>query len=234
MRIDTYAICYNEERIMTYFLRHYLQYGDVYLFDNHSTDNTVKIAQQAGAKVEYYDSGGELRDDIYIKIKNSCWKDSKADWVIVVDADEFVYCPILLDVLKDTKYTAYEPKWYEMFSQEFPTTPGQIYDEVKMGYEAWPKLNLFRPSEVKELKYEVGCHLVHPEGNVKLNYVDSPIRTLHMRHLGKQYIIDRNGIYAKRMSEINKKNGWGWHLTQTAEQISLGFDKEFTITHRVI
>ncbi len=234
MRIDTYAICYNEEKILPYFLRHYLQYGDVYLFDNLSTDHSVRIATQAGAKVETYDSGGELRDDLYIKIKNNCWKGSDADWVIVVDADEFVYCPDLLNILKDTQYTAFEPIWYEMFSQEFPTTEGQIYDEVKMGYEAWPKLNLFRPQEIKELNYEIGCHLVHPEGNINLNYADSPIKTLHMRHLGKQYIIDRNAGYAKRMSEINKKNGWGWHLTQTAEQISIGFDKEFAITRKVI
>jgi glycosyltransferase involved in cell wall biosynthesis len=234
MRVDTYAICYNEEKILPYFLRHYLQYGYVYLFDNFSTDNSVKLAQQAGAKVEAYDSGGELRDDIYIKIKNNCWKGSTADWVIVVDTDEFVYCPTLLDILKDTKFTAFEPTWFEMFSQDFPTTNGQIYDEVKMGYEAWPKLNIFRPSEVKELNYEIGCHLVHPEGNIILNYAKSPIRTLHMRHLGKQYIIDRNAGYAKRMSELNKKNGWGWHLTQTTEQICVGFDKEFAITRQVI
>jgi len=234
MRIDTYAICYNEEKILPYFLRHYLQYGDVYLFDNHSTDKSVEIAQKAGAKVAFYESGGQLRDDIYVQIKNNCWKGSKADWVIVVDADEFVYCPDLFELLNLTSFTAFEPTWYEMFSEQFPTTQGQIYDEVKMGYEAWPKLNLFRPSEIKELNYEVGCHLVHPEGNVVLNYANASIWTLHMRHLGKQYIIDRNRAYAKRMSDLNKKNGWGWHLTQTPEQISEGFDKEIKLTRQVI
>jgi hypothetical protein len=93
---------------------------------------------------------------------------------------------------------------------------------------------LFRPKEIEELNYEIGCHLVHPKGNVVLNYAKSEIVTLHMRHLGKQYIIDRNKSYADRMSEINKVNGWGWHLTQTKEQISEGFDKEFAITRQVI
>ena len=234
MKIEVYAICYNEEKLLPYFLRHYQRFADVIIYDNYSTDHSVEIAQKAGAKIIPYDSGNTLNDLIYIQIKNNCWKGSKADWVIVGDADEFVYCPHLLDILQNTEYTAFEPKWYEMFSVEFPTTEGQIYDEVKLGHEAWPKLNLFRPTEIKEMNYEVGCHLVHPEGNVKLNYADSDIRTLHMRHLGKQYIIDRNGAYARRMSEVNKQNRWGWHLAQTPEQISAGFDEEIKLTSPVI
>lgn len=234
MKIEVFAICYNEEKILPYFLRHYCQFADVYIYDNYSTDHSVEIAQKAGAKVHQYDSNDELNDAIYIQIKNNCWKGSKADWVIIVDTDEFVYSPIMLAILKNTDYTAFEPRWYEMFSQEFPVTDEQIYDVVEMGYEAWPKLNLFRPSEIKELNYEIGCHLVHPEGNVKLNYVESDIKTLHMRHLGKQYIIDRNSMYASRLSEINKKNKWGWHLAQTAEEISKGFDEEFKLTRPVV
>jgi glycosyltransferase involved in cell wall biosynthesis len=206
----------------------------VIIYDNYSTDNSVDICLNSGADVIQYDSGGELRDDIYIQIKNAVWKHSAADWVIVVDCDEFVYHPDLVSVLENSDYTAFEPRWYEMFSQEFPATDGQIYDEVNMGYEAWPKLNLWRPSEVTEINYEIGCHLCQPKGNVKLNYVESDIKTLHMRHLGKQYIIDRNGTYAKRMSEKNRENQWGWHLMQSMEQLSEGFDKEFALTKKII
>lgn len=235
MKIEVFAICYNEEKILPYFLRHYQQFADVIIYDNHSTDKSVEIIQKAGAKTVSYDSGNTLNDLRYIEIKNNCWKESKADWVIVCDSDEFVYCPdMLVSILKYTGFTAFEPTWYEMFSEQFPTTSGQIYDEVKMGYEAWPKLNLFRPSEVKEINYEVGCHIVHPEGNVVLNFAESPIKTLHMRHLGKQYIIYRNGMYAKRLSEINKQNKWGWHLAQSAEQLSKGFDEEIKLIRQVI
>jgi hypothetical protein len=233
-RIETFAICYNEEKIMPYFLRHYLQYGKVTIYDNYSTDKSIDMALDAGARVFQYDSGGELRDDIYIQIKNSCWKDSKADWVCVVDMDEFVYHPCLLNILDNTDYTAFEPRWYEMFSWEFPKTGGQIYDEVTQGYEAWPKLNLWRPSEVKEINYDIGCHLCKPKGNVKLNYVESDIKTLHMRHLGSQYIIERNKNYAARMSQKNRDNGWGWHLTQSEETLKQGFEKEFALIKKVI
>jgi len=233
LKIDTYTICYNEAKILPYFLKHYLQYGDVFIFDNYSTDGSVDIAQKAGAKVTSYDSGNELRDDIYIQIKNNCWKGSAADWVIIVDCDEFVYHADLPGILKDTEFTAFEPTWYEMFSEEFPVTDGQIYDVIKRGYEAWPKLNLFRPSELTEINYEIGCHIAHPTGNVNLNYAASEIKTLHMRHLGKQYIIGRNQGYANRMSAENKKNKWGWHLMQSADDLSEGFDKEFKLTREV-
>jgi glycosyltransferase involved in cell wall biosynthesis len=234
MRIDTHAVCYNEEKILPYFLRHYLQYGKVFLYDNYSTDNSVKIAQEAGATVIPYDSDGKLNDLKYIEIKNNCWKGSDADWVIVGDCDEFVYHKDLAKYLENSTFTAYEPTWYEMFSEEFPTTDGQIYDVVKQGYEAWPKFNLFKPKEFTEINYEIGCHLCKPEGNNILNYAASEIVTLHMRHLGKQYIIDRNGMYAKRLSDVNIQNKWGWHLAQTPEEISEGFDKEFKITRKVI
>lgn len=233
-RIETFAICYNEEKMMPYFLRHYLQYGQVNIFDNYSTDRSTDIALNAGANVFLYDSGDELRDDLYIQIKNKCWKESKADWVIVVDMDEFVYHPCLLNILDHTEFTAFEPRWYEMFSRYFPTTEKQIYDEVVRGYEAWPKLNLWRPSEIKEINYEIGCHICKPAGNVKLNYVESEIKTLHMRHLGKDYIINRNKGYAERMSKLNRDNDWGWHLTQSAKDLSEGFDKEYALTKKVI
>jgi glycosyltransferase involved in cell wall biosynthesis len=234
MTIEIFAICYNEERILPYFLRHYQQFGPVTIFDNYSTDNSVSIALEAGATVIQYDSNGFLNDKIYIQIKNTCWKKSKADWVIVVDCDEFVYHPDLLKILQNSDFTAFTPRWYEMFSEDFPVTSGQIYDEVKQGYEAWPKLNLFRPTELTDINYEIGCHLAHPKGNVNLNYVESGILTLHMRHLGKQYIINRNEMYAKRLSRENIKNGWGWHLTQPADILSEGFDKEFALTKKVI
>ena len=219
---------------MPYFIRHYLQYGNVVIYDNYSTDHSTEIALDAGATVFQFNSGNKLRDDLHIQIKNECWKDSKANWVCVIDMDEFIYHPDLISILDNTEFTAFEPRWYEMFSRDFPKTEGQIYEEVTEGYEAWPKLNLWRPSQLKEINFEPGCHLCKPVGNVKLNYVESEIKTLHMRHLGPDYIVSRNRDFAKRMSKVNKDNGWGWHLTQSEEEIRKGFEKEFALTKKVI
>lgn len=220
--IETFAVCYNEEKILPYFLRHYLQYGTVTLFDNQSTDNSVEIAKQQGVTIFEFGSDNEFREDILTNLRNTCWKDSRADWVMVVDVDEFIYHPNLVTRLENIKGTVILPRMFNMFSDTFPTTNGQIYDEVKWGIEFNAKMSLFRPSEIKEMNYEHGCHFAHPEGNFDLNFT-SDIIELHYKNLSPQYVYDRNLFLNKRRSGIDKLNNLNWHLDTSAEKIDFEF-----------
>ena len=224
MKIEVFAVCYNEERIMPYFLRHYSQFAEIFIFDNHSTDRSVEIAQKGGAHVSLFDTGGTFDDGANLEIKEHCWRDSKADWVIVIDLDEFVYHPHIVDFLSESQGTLIQPNLYEMFTSIFPTTVGQIYEDVKNGHPSWPKINLIQPSQIKEMNYTPGCHLATPKGNVVLVNTND-IKTLHMKNLGRQYTIDRNIMYGVRLSERNKEMGWGTHLLRTPEQVGADFDR---------
>jgi glycosyltransferase involved in cell wall biosynthesis len=224
MKIEIYAVCFNEEKILSYFLRHYSQYGKIIIYDNYSTDNSVKIAEAGGAEIRLFDTRGQFDDMTNLQIKENCWKGSKADWCIVIDLDEFVYHPSLLELLGYTNVTVIEPIYFDMFSDKFPTTQGQIYEEVKCGHEAWPKMNLLKPSEITAMNYIPGCHLAKPEGNVNL-WKTNEIKTLHMKHLGREYTVARSVNSGMRMSAKNRELKLGTHLLRTPEQVGEDFDR---------
>ena len=229
MNIEIYALCHQEAPMIPYFMRHYNQYGKVFLFEGHSTDGSAELAESLGATIIPVDTGNEIRDDIFTDLKNNYWKTSKADWVIMCDIDEFIYHPNFKEYLKTLDCTIVGPLWYEMFSDEFPTTGGQIYEEINMGFYFDPniydntKFCLFKPQELTEMNYDPGCHSAHPVGNVKIND-RSEVICMHMRHLSLDYVMSRNAYFSKRRSLINRKNGWGSHLESSREGVQSWFD----------
>jgi len=91
--IEIFTICYNEEIILQKFIDHYrtrFPNCEITIYDNMSTDNSRQIAIKNGCKVLEYDSNNEIRDDLYLEIKNNCWKQAKTDWVLICDTDEFL------------------------------------------------------------------------------------------------------------------------------------------------
>lgn len=224
MKIEIYTVCFNEEKILPYFLRHYSQYGKIIIYDNYSTDRSVEIAKEGGAEVRLFDTCGQFDDTTNVFIKENCWKDSKADWCIIIDLDEFVYHPDLPGFLQNVDATIIEPIYFDMFSDRFPTTSGQIYEEVKNGHESWPKMALLKPSQIKEMNYIPGCHLARPVGNVKL-LKTTEVKTLHMKHLGREYTVARSVNSGARMSNKNRELQLGTHLLRTPEQVGEDFDR---------
>jgi len=225
--IETFVLCNNEERLIPYVCRHYLQFSKVILLESNSTDRTVEIATQMGAEVWRYDVPDEINDQWFLKLKNNCWKESRADWVIIVDADEFVYHPQIEIALKRSPFPIIQPRFYNMYSEMFPTTEGQIYEEVTKGVEQVApkaKMNIFKPS-IKEINYFPGCHEAFPTARVNN---ESGIMTLHMRNLGKEFVVERNLRAQKRNSQLNKDNGWGTHVDWPEEEWIRIYDEGMT------
>jgi len=228
MKIDTYILAHQEEKIIGYTMKHYTQFSKVIVYEGHSTDRTVEIAESYGAEIRKVDTNNESNELIFLEIKNNCWKGSKADWVIIADCDEFVYCPNLIEVLENAgDYTVFLPRLLNMFSEVFPTTEGQIYEEVKMGREGGSKMNLFRPDQVEEINFDVGCHVARPKGNIKL-CLTSPIMTLHMRNLSLDYLIAKCAYISRRLSKVNIDNKWGYHVSFPPSKIRQDFRNECT------
>lgn len=234
MKIEVYTLANNEERMMPYFMRHYRQFADVIIYNNNSTDRTVEIAQSMGATVINCMVTDEYDEQWMTNTRNNCWKESKADWVIVCDVDEFVYHQTISKVLEQTESTIFLPRFFNMFSETFPITEGQIYEEIFEGREAnSSKMNLFKPSEITDINFTVGCHEARPEGNVKLN-INSEIITLHMRHLSREYVSERNALTFSRMSELNKKRGWGTHFGATPEAVDVYMNEQMSNLMKIV
>ena len=235
MEIDVFAICYNEEKMLPYFMRYYSQFANtINIYDNFSTDKSRNIIMEYNnVSIIPYDSNNQIRDDIYLEIKNSCYKNSKADWVIVCDIDEFVYHPNLLEALENSKATVIRPAGYEMFSENFPSGDSMIFDQIKTGipYPNSSKTCLFKPDV--DINFTPGCHLSNPTGNVILDE-NSEIKLLHYKHLSRDYVIERYRNYVNRLSDINKKKKWGYHYSQTENEINKWFDKNLSIVENVV
>ncbi len=197
LKIDVYSIMRNEIKILPYFLRHYETFADrIFVWDDGSDDGTREMLEvHPKVTVIPVHCGG---DDVYFvqRIWSRYRRISRghADWAICVDADEFVYYPNMIEKLEDLKSKGVKKVrclGFTVYHPTFPTTDGQIYDEVKLG---WPdrgstKTILFNP-EIK-IGWSQGRHLCHYNRQHNA-FTDTGIKLIHFRYLGREYYEDKN------------------------------------------
>lgn len=253
MTLHVFAICYNEEYLMPFFLQHYYSHvgaTHITIYDNYSTDGTEKVIQDFSERypdckvsVIKYDSEGKIRDDLYIQIKNTCWKDCGADWVVICDMDEFLYFenPIqeMLQYLSDNKYDIVRCKGYEMVGEKLYAPEFEGYDGRRLT-ELCPygtprdnhnKCLLFK-GDLPYINYGFGAHGAYTKADTYES--DGDIKMLHYKFLSLPYLIDTYRKRAERLSDFNKQNGFGFHYTYTTEQITNEYNDFYNRRTKVI
>jgi glycosyltransferase involved in cell wall biosynthesis len=265
MRITVLTVCYNEEQIIKDFLDHYSGLGvsKIVVYDNKSTDNTVKICNEYGlthqnVKVEVveYDTNGQIRDDVYLDIKNHAWKNYKSDFYIVVDCDEFLEVPLKKDSDSDdrkrlVKYLATMKKGYvlprvlgvqvvtDTFHELFDGGLSMNSDSKRCVFDdTFNKRCIFSRELVPT--YRAGCHTftVDPKDRAKLDasvLIEKqvpPLFLFHFKYVDREYVINRFREFKDRLSDFNKKNNYGHQYTMDEKAISFKFDylKRYAIT----
>jgi hypothetical protein len=140
-----------------------------------------------------------------------------ADWVIIADADEFIYHPQIKDVLEKAKNEGrqlVQCEGFSMVSDKFPTTNGQIYDEIKTGFSdrRYSKWTIFSPDV--SICFKRGRHW-KPIGfkDVKTNR-DASIKLLHYRFIGRDYLENRTTKNLERFALV-KSNINKWMTIET-------------------
>lgn len=199
MTIWLYAIIRNEALLIPYLLRHYTPWVDKIIFyDGHSTDGTREMIS-ACPKAELRDWAGSdgLVDDEFHVFANTQWQEARgqADWVAWIDADEFLYHPKMRAVLQgylDMGVEVPRIDGYTMCAQKFPTTTGQIYDEVKTGFPdlIWSKPALFQPRI--DMRFTMGRHGIEFNACNPRRSESARIKLLHFRGLGLDYVRSRH------------------------------------------
>ncbi len=226
-KVTLHLLCFNEADILPFSLRHYATFcSRMVVHDLGSNDGSQSIALAAGAEVNQHDCHGEFDDRLNKRIKEEEWKGDDCDFAIMADADELIYFPggafQAFSAYETQGLAVIKPRGYEMFSDVFPETEGQIYDEIKMGapdFFWYSKPIMFSPKRVASIIFGMGSHwceaTLHDGRKVKLLQEPPLFSTpeaclLHCHHIGGvERIARRYDENFKRQSEINHRMKWG-------------------------
>lgn len=232
MNMVCITIAWNEEELMPVFLNHYEKLcSKIIVYDNESDDRTAEICDSHPlVERRVYKTEGQIRDDVYIDIKNNAWKEFKDyDWVCVLDLDEFVYhedIETLLESCKRKNISIPQTTGYSMWSESMPDSETPIWKQITRGIrDTWyDKTPIFDPKLIEDINYKHGCHACYPAGSIVYEKYAS-LKLLHCKNIGGiQRLEDRRKLYEKRLSSINVEKKWG-HNYQFPCRIKEDWDK---------
>lgn len=242
MKLEVHILSHDGEHMLEWALRHYRSLGRydyvrIIVHDGGPNHTQQHIIALYDAQWLPWDTAGELNDELARHLKNTCWKGTDADWVIVVDADELIYFPegiATLDRFEAMGACVIKPQGFEMFSDEwheahFVDEPsgysfgreGQIYDWVKDGApdDKWySKPVLFSARRVAESGLGIGAHESRPilksGRSVFVNKdwpkAKPPVYLLHFHQIGPiERVAARYDATRERLSAVNVDRRYG-------------------------
>lgn len=227
MKIHGYFICWNEEKLIPYFLKHYETICDeIHVYDNESTDNSINLLNSHDkVKLHTFKTNNTSHEFSEIEVKSTAWMKSKGktDWIIVGDMDEFIYSEnlrIALEQYDKQNVSAIQPCAWQMLSLNYPSCPGQIYEEVRFGSRLafYDKTQLFNANKTDYIVYSPGCHsaLIKTKGMIQST---NKIKLLHFKMMGVKNTYERNKILNERRSNDDINHSFGTHYNKTLEEV---------------
>ncbi len=117
MSIEVITMWYNEEFLAPFFLRHYSFADHIRIIDDEETTDGTKniVVQYPNTTIEPIRFPDKFDNDIAVAYLNKCYKESRADWVIAVDADEFVLTENLPEFLRNREEDVFYVRLYEVY-----------------------------------------------------------------------------------------------------------------------
>lgn len=96
MKIGVLTMCYNEEQILPFFMKHYAYVDEIrILFETDTTDRSLDVIRAFdNYRTKRIHIAGGIVDDIKSQLINDEFRrmgESGFDWIYVLDPDEFIY-----------------------------------------------------------------------------------------------------------------------------------------------
>ena len=228
MRIDLYATCWNDARMLGFFFRHYDEWVQRYvIFDDGSKDGSAEILR-AHPKVEMrrwqrHDPDSFVLSEQYLS--DHCWKESRgrADWVMVLDLDEFLFhsaLPEYLRFLKSGGVTAVPALGFQMMTETYPA-PNERLVETRGQGAPWTqmcKCSLFDPNSIDEINFTPGRHRAEPSGRVIAPPRDE-LLNLHYKYLGFDYVVARHRQLRAGLGVTDQTKNWGHKYAWSEDEL---------------
>jgi hypothetical protein len=227
MKIDLYATCWNEERMLPFFFNHYDKLVDhYYIYDNQSTDGSLGIlSSHPNVTILPFVLEGDSLIEAAIKKLNDIWKPSigNADWVTVCNIDELFWHPNLYKYLtrcnkKGITYLISEG--YQMITKEFPNKNVELTKKIITGErdKKFDKPSFFNPNKITHSGFTMGRHSATPKGCIILPK-ENEILLLHYKYLGLNYVKKRHAELnaRRRKKDVAKNYGHQYDAEQTIE-----------------
>lgn len=233
-----YILTYNEELLLPYTIQFYrtrFPGCKIVVYDNESNDSTLHFANGMDCEVISYSTAGRLSDLNYQSIKNNCWKNAASEWVLIADADE--HLDITAEQLAAEAaqgVTVIRSEGWMMVNHEDNTnlagiTHGFRDADTEVFYD---KIMLFNRTKIGDINYNVGAHGARPSGIV--NYSKNAYRMYHYAYINPDYLVNRYRMYAERMSEENKREGWGGKYLEEEGTLRRIFSQYRAISQKIL
>lgn len=215
--IHLYCLFGNEEKLMPYFMRHYAPEVDqLFMLDGKTTEATKNIINQydKATIIETPFTEGEWDERKVAAYKSGIYQQSrgKADWVIMVDADEFLFfndgIRRTLEKYQDENMRVIKMQGYQMVADKFPESDKQLTDLVRHGVrdQIYDKVSALDPRF--EIHWKPGGHDCFTNGTIY-----SPgMKLLHYRYFGEAYLKQRNARQYARLKRQDIAQGLGVHV----------------------
>lgn len=212
-----YAVRFYRERLGMAGLR-------ITVYDNESKDGSVDLAKALGCRVVEFATDGELQDETYVEVKSNCWKESEADWVIIVDLDEWLEIrPIDLDVYEAAGVSIVKALGTSLVWKNDTTDLNDTPYKVNHPDPGYDKACLFDRRQVTAYHVGIGAHtLENSAGQVHwLHDADPPLPPpllYHVKYFSQEYLLERHRKYNARLSKVNQEKGWGVHYVDESRK----------------
>ena len=208
LKLWIYTFCYNEEETLPYIIAYWKQYATkVIVYDNGSTDNSLKIlSQYSWIEVREFNTENTFDPEKISQYKSFCYADAigKADYVMVCDIDEVLLptenlFPELVLAKKDN-VQVFQTKYYEIINNELDSKYDSLIHTAEE-YYAYPNPNIHK-AIVFDPRIKIAFGYNSLTYSTNRNYITKSIITLHLKMISNNILISRQkNLYLR----LNKK-----------------------------